>query len=59
MYVSLEFHVKLRNNDFLKRTSVLKYAEFLARFPVRKGWCATEVAQTGSLPIIPHTNSQE
>ena len=34
------------------RKPVLKYEEFLAKSPVRRGWCATEVAQTGSLARI-------
>ena len=52
MYVSYDFSCKASQEIISRREPVLKYEEFLARFSVRRGWCATEVAQTDSLARI-------
>ena len=52
MYVSYDFSCKTSQEVISRREPVLKYEEFLARFSVRRGWCATEVAQTDSLAKI-------
>ena len=52
MYVSYDFSCKTSQEIISRREPVLKYEEFLARFSVRRGWCATEVAQTDSLARI-------
>ena len=52
MYVSYDFSCKASQEIISRREPVLKYEEFLAGFSVRRGWCATEVAQTGSLARI-------
>ena len=53
MYVSYEFPCKaLQADNFLKSNLFWNMKSFLPSLSVRRGWCATEFAQTGSLARI-------